>query len=212
MKYKTAQEMRDLDTNAIENYGIPGIVLMENAVIKFMNNIDLEKDNYLIISGTGNNGGDGFGIARQLKLLGKNVKVALIGNPFEIKGDAQTNYNILEKLGIEVSVINDINWDRLEELSEESDVIVDAIFGTGLNSDIKGYLMYVIAIINSSGKIVYSVDLPSGLNADSGKPMGASVQAEKTITFQYMKKGFENEDSKKYTGQVVVESIGIPEI
>lgn len=212
MKYLTAQEMREVDRNAIENLKIPGIVLMENAVLKFIKNLDLDKDKYLIIAGTGNNAGDGFGIARHLKVLGKDVKVALIGNPFVIEGDALTNYNILEKLDIEVEIITDTNWDQLEDLIEDTEILVDAIFGTGLNSDIKGTLMYSIAMINSSGKDIYSVDLPSGLNADTGKAMGIAVEATKTITFQNMKKAFENEDSKKYTGEVILENIGIPEV
>lgn len=211
MKYLSAEKMRETDRYAIEELKIPGIVLMENAVIKFISNLDLSKDKYLVAAGGGNNGGDGFGIARHLKVLGKDVKVALLGDSARIKGDAKINFDILEKLEIPVIEINDMNWHELEDYSEEADIIIDAILGTGLDLDITGYYKYSIAIINSSEKPVYAVDLPSGLNATTGKIMGIAVKAVKTVTFQYMKEGFQNEESKEYTGEVVVENIGIPE-
>lgn len=169
MKYLSAEKMRETDRYAIEELKIPGIVLMENAVIKFISNLDLSKDKYLVSAGGGNNGGDGFGIARHLKVLGKDVKVALLGDSARIKGDAKINFDILEKLEIPVIEINDMNWHELEDYSEEADIIIDAILGTGLDLDITGYYKYSIAIINSSEKPVYAVDLPSGLNATTGK-------------------------------------------
>ncbi|MDO5707672.1 MAG: NAD(P)H-hydrate epimerase [Andreesenia angusta] len=211
MKYLTAEKMRATDRYAIENLKIPGIVLMENAVIKFMNNLDLNKKNYLVVAGGGNNGGDGFGIARHLNVLGKNVKIAILSNPSNIKGDAKINFDILKKLNIDIIEINDMNWHELESLSEDSDIIIDAILGTGLDIDITGHYKYSIAILNSANKPIYSVDLPSGLNADSGKIMGIAIEAYKTITFQYMKKGFLNEDSKRYTGEIILENISIPD-
>lgn len=211
MKYLTAEKMRATDKYAIEQLKIPRIVLMENAVIKFIKNLDLSKEKYLVVAGCGNNGGDGFGIARHLKVLGKIVTVTILGSSEKIKGDAKINFEILDKLDIPVIEISEINWHELEDYADESDIIIDAILGTGLDIDITGYYKYSIAILNSSNKPIYSVDLPSGLNADTGDIMGICIKAFKTITFQNMKNGFKNENSKDYTGEIILENIGIPD-
>lgn len=203
--------MRDLDKYAIEKLEIPGIVLMENAVLKVMKNLDLSKDSYLIVAGSGNNGGDGFGVARQLSVLNKDVKVAFLGKADSISGDALTNYKILRHLNIDVVSISSGNVSSLTDLVSNADMVIDSIFGTGLDKKVSGHYKQAIEAINNCKKLTVSIDLPSGLNADTGQPMGVCISSDLTVTFQYMKAGFKSAESKKYTGEIILESIGIPD-
>lgn len=225
MRYVTAKEMREIDRKAIEDYGIPGIVLMENAVLKVLKHIPRDRDKYTVIAGAGNNGGDGLGAARHLYIEGKSVSVVLLGSSSKLKGDAKTNFEILVRLSknknpeneeIEIIELFGENSDSEEKLEHargavmEGEVIVDAIFGTGLSSEVKGLYRDMVESLNQSKGYKVSVDIPSGLNGDIGEPMGTAVKADKTVTLQYPKVGFENPSSKEYTGELVVESISIP--
>lgn len=202
------QTTKKIDNYAINELQIPSIVLMENASISFLKNINLELDKYLIICGKGNNGGDGYAIARQLYSLGKNVKIFCIDNK-NMSRDCEINYNICKKLGLKIYYISNV----LSNLLLETDCIIDSIFGTGLNSQIEGEYYEIIEKINkySKDKIVYSVDIPSGINGDNGEILGIAVKSNKTITFMTYKKGFFNNKNREYFGEIVVENIGLNE-
>ncbi|MFL0247224.1 NAD(P)H-hydrate dehydratase [Candidatus Clostridium stratigraminis] len=212
MKIATGRIMKEIDKYCIEKLKIPGIVLMENAAIKVLNNLEIQKYNsYTIICGKGNNGGDGFAAARHLAILEKNIEVFLVGSEEGMTEDCRTNYNILKNMGIRINNIHNLeDANELRDSIERSSVTIDALFGTGLMRNLDGIYDLVISIINENSSYTISIDVPSGFNNDSGKIMGNCVRADKTITFELYKKGFLNYGSKRYTGEVVVENIGIP--
>jgi NAD(P)H-hydrate epimerase len=185
---------------------------MENAALKVLRNIDMVYNSFVIVCGSGNNGGDGFALARHLHILGKKVELFLIGKESGLSGDCKINYNIVKNLGVRISYINnmeDIN--ALRESVENCEVTIDAIFGTGLSRNIEGIYGLVIDIVNENSRYTVAVDIPSGLDSDTGKVLGNSVRANKTITFAAYKRGFLNYGSDRFTGEVVVEDIGIPQ-
>lgn len=212
MKIGTSEVMRKIDKYSIEVLKIPSIVLMENAALKVIKNIDLENmHSFSIICGKGNNGGDGLAVARHLHVMGKDISVFLLGGERGLLGDSQINYNILLNMGIKIMPINnmeDIN--EMRECLEQVDVIIDAILGTGLNKNVEGVYSAAISVINESNSYILSIDIPSGLECNSGRVLGNSIRANKTVTFQLYKKGFLNYGVDKYTGEVVIEDIGIP--
>jgi len=197
---------KKIDSFAINELKIPSIVLMENAAISFVKHIDENEDNFLIICGKGNNGGDGYAIARQLFSKGKNVKIFCISDE-KMSNDCFVNYEICKNSGIEIFY----KLEELDKLLLECDVVVEGIFGTGLNSEIKGIYKDIILKINeySKNKKVYAIDIPSGINGDTGEIMGVSVKADVTISFVTYKKGFLKSDIKKYLGTVIIENIGL---
>lgn len=210
MKTISCDEMKKMDSYAINEVGIPSIVLMENAALRVIENIDLEhSSSFTVVCGTGNNGGDGLAVARHLILKNKRAKVYIVGDPEKGTGDFKINLNILNKLKSDCSYIlnhEDILSLRADLLS--SDTAVDAIFGIGLARNVEGLYFEIIQAVNSCSKYIISVDVPSGLNGDTGEPMGVAVKADKTVVFHMMKKGLA--DSREYTGDVSVEDIGIP--
>ncbi len=170
--------MREADRRTIEEIGIPSLVLMENAgrqVVAAMEAMhsDLLERQVAILCGCGNNGGDGFVVARTLLQRDVAVLVFLIGQVAEVRGDARTNLDILGRLGVTVVEIADSQaWElHFSEISGCA-LIVDAIFGTGLNAPLSGLMETVVADVNGSGIPVVSIDLPSGLSADSPEPIG----------------------------------------
>ncbi len=213
MRIATAEVMREIDRYAIEEMGIPGIVLMENAALKVLNHLDLEYNtNFVLVCGTGNNGGDGFAIARHLKVLGKNIKVFLVGDSNKLSGDCRINYNILKNMGVCISKIR--NFDDISDLRDylvNSDVTIDAVFGTGLKRELEELYCSIISIINENSKYIVAIDVPSGMNSNSGKILGNCIKADRTVTFELYKRGFLNYDTDKYLGEIIVEEIGIPE-
>lgn len=212
MKIGTAEVVRKIDKYCIEVLKIPSIILMENAALKVIKNIDIESmHKFSIICGKGNNGGDGLAVARHLHVMGKSVDVFLLGGEQGLSGDSQINYNILLNMGIKIINVNnieDINGMRVH--LAKADVIIDAIFGTGLNKNVEGIYGEAISVINESDAYILSIDIPSGLECNSGIVLGNSIRANKTVTFQLYKKGFLNYGADKYTGEVVIEDIGIP--
>ena len=207
----SCREMKEMDRYAIQEIGIPGIILMENAALKVVKNIDPNTEKIVIVCGVGNNGGDGLAVARHLHLCGKDVLVYLIGDHERGTEDYGTNYRILKNLGVEIKGITEGNMlEDLRKTTQGSGLIVDAIFGIGISRDVTGLYRKVIEIINSGQKPILAVDIPSGLNGDTGQPMGTAVRAEKTVTFHRMKKGLA--EGKEYAGEVIVEDIGIPEM
>lgn len=217
MRIGTSMSTKRLDQACVDEYKIPLIVMMENAVMSALKHLDINLyDRYIVVSGVGNNGGDGLGIARQLKARNKNVEVFIVGNIEKITPCSKTNLEIIKAMKIPYKIIhtNGDNYEVLEYLKrsiQNSHIVIDCIFGTGLEREIKGIFKEVIDIINENKNLVYSIDVPSGINATTGEILGVCVKADKTISFEFYKRGFLKYETKKYIGNVVVEHIGIPE-
>ncbi|MBK1810310.1 NAD(P)H-hydrate dehydratase [Clostridium sp. YIM B02505] len=212
MRVGSSSTLRSIDKYCIEKIGIPSIVLMENAALKVINNLELHKNRkFVIVCGSGNNGGDGLAVARHLKVLGKEIDVFLVNLNDKLSEDCLINYNILKHLGIKVYALNNIeDCSQLRECLVNSDVTIDALFGTGLSRNLSEFYIDTISVINENSEYIVSIDVPSGMNCDNGKVMGSCINANKTITFEFLKKGFLTWGTSSYTGKVIVESIGIP--
>lgn len=206
----TAEATRKLDKAAIENWGIPSILLMENAVFSILKYFK-DLDNILIVCGTGNNGGDGLALARHLFNQNKTIKIFVISDTDNRSNDFNINFNILNKLPVDICLLKDVKeLDSLKSSLERYKVVVDCIFGTGLSREIKGIHLRTVEEINKANNYKISIDVPSGVCADRGIPLGDAIIADKTITFQTLKKGFLNYEALKYIGQLNIEPIGIP--
>ena len=214
----TARQVRDFDAWAINIAGVPGVVLMENAgqgcaevIIKHLKKIGGQK--VCIFCGTGNNGGDGFVIARHLHNAGFNAIAVICGQISKIKGDAETNYKIAANMKIPIKELNPASSDienEIEVFAGNCCLLVDAIFGTGFKGVLANGFDIIVKKINSLDKPVIAVDIPSGLDCDSGEALGAAVKAIATVTFAAAKKGFfSNPQSRQYTGEIYIASIGI---
>lgn len=214
-------EVRAFDSWAINTVGIPGVVLMENAgqgcaelIKEKLEGIAYPK--VCIFCGTGNNGGDGYVIARHLANAGMEISVVICGQYEKIKGDARINLDIIEKMGLlieQLDIADNGLPDKVVGFTKNCDMLVDSLFGTGLKGWLSDEYVRLIESINKQGIPVIAVDIPSGLDCDTGRPLGAAVKAEATVTFVAMKKGFTFDGAAKYTGRVYVASIGIePEI
>jgi ADP-dependent NAD(P)H-hydrate dehydratase / NAD(P)H-hydrate epimerase len=216
MRVLNAAQMREADRRTIEDVGIPSLVLMENAgrqVVAAMEAIhtDLSERQVAVLCGRGNNGGDGFVVARTLVQRGVDVSVFLIGRVSDVRGDARINLEVLGHLGITVVEIADGQaWEL--HLSEIRDctLIVDAIFGTGLNAPVTGLIESVIADVNASGIPVVAIDVPSGLSADSCYPIGESIEAGTTVTLAAPKLPLVLPPAETRAGDIVIADIGIP--
>ncbi|AHM56223.1 YjeF [Peptoclostridium acidaminophilum DSM 3953] len=207
-------EMRNLDKTTIEAYGIPGAVLMENAGRKTYEQIEELAGNekkILVVCGRGNNGGDGYVIARHLHNNGYTVSVSLIGGRDGIKGDALLNLEIIERMGIQIDYIANAE-DFAAVLKRGYDIIVDAIFGIGIDRKVAQPFAEIIELINSYEKkeLVVAVDLPSGLNTDTGEIMGSAVQSDITVTFGALKPANIFNEGINLCGKTVVADISIP--
>jgi len=214
----TRDEVRAFDRWAINTLGIAGVVLMENAGRSCVEMIKeklagIEKPQVCIFCGTGNNGGDGYVIARSLLNSGFRVAVTICGERSKIKGDAKANLDILEKLGQPIEQLNLEDNDipnRVKAFTAGSDMLIDALFGTGLKGELKGEYLELIESINTRELPVLAVDIPSGLDCDTGEPLGAAIKATYTVTFVAVKKGFTlSRAVAKYTGEIFVASIGV---
>jgi len=213
--FMTRQQIRELDRLAIEELGIPGPVLMENAGRGAADLIcSLIEDGHAkvaVVAGAGNNGGDGFVVARHLLNRGISTKVFLASAREKIKGDAGLNLMLLEKSGLQTEDVtsNESLSALLTEL-KHSDVVVDALLGTGLSREVKGHFRDLIEVINSCGKEVVSLDMPSGLDADRGISLGVCVEAGYTVTFGHLKTGLVTYPGAALAGNVHVVDIGVP--
>ena len=204
----TRKDAREADRRAIEDFGIPGILLMENAAIAVIREVH-DYAVFAIVCAPGNNGGDGLAIARHLCILGKDVRVYIVGDPNKGSEDFKTNLRIMSKLAPEVlNTINDENFEDFEHALRGCETCIDAIFGTGLNRPVEGIYKRVIEAINSLAVHIVSVDIPSGLDCDTGEALGAAVRATKTVTFHRMKQALDL--SPEFGGDVAVSYIGIP--
>jgi NAD(P)H-hydrate epimerase len=191
MKISTVAEMRELDKRAVTEYGIPTEILMENAgeaaysVIK--KEFGIENKKFAVVCGSGNNGGDGFVVARKLYSNGAQVEVWLLTKREKYQGAAKQNLDIISKFPVQIKEINSV--EEIKDGITDADAIVDAIFGTGLDRNVEGIYLDAIRIINESKKTVFALDIASGINGDSGQEMGISVKADYTVTFGLPKLG-----------------------
>jgi len=215
----TREQVRSLDKIAIESFGISGLVLMENAgrscALEAVSMLGGAKGGEVaIFCGKGNNGGDGFVVARHLSNNGAAVRVFLTTGACKVLrrgGDAAVNLNIILKMGLQVTEITDkAGIKAAVEDSSRADLIVDALLGTGTEGEVRGLFCSLICAINEVGRPVLGVDLPSGLDCDTGLPLGCAVRCSRTVTFVMPKRGFQNPESIDYTGEVKVADIGIP--
>ena len=216
MKVVTAEIMQKLDRRTIEEASIPGIVLMENAGRGAVREIlasypEILKGKVAILAGSGNNGGDGYVIARYLMNRGVHVKIFLLAERDKVKGDARSNLDILLKMNASITEVKDLDvWKAILPELEGYSLIVDAIFGTGLRSEVRGLVKEVINDINRFNIPKVAVDLPSGLNANTGEVLGACVKAKLTITFALPKRGLLIYPGADFAGRLKVVDIGIP--
>jgi NAD(P)H-hydrate epimerase len=191
MKVTKVSEMRALDRAAIEQFGIREELLMENAgeatYFVILTRFGVEDKRFAIFCGAGNNGGDGFVIARKLHSNGGRVIVFLMGGRDKYKGAAKLNLDIISRLPISVRELQSLEDIRADVA--HSDAIIDAILGTGLEREVKGHYGDVIALINESKKTVFSADIPSGINGNTGQVMGVGVKADYTVTYGLPKLG-----------------------
>ncbi|MFA4967274.1 MAG: NAD(P)H-hydrate epimerase [Candidatus Margulisiibacteriota bacterium] len=210
MKTVTAEEMAELDRRAIQDLHIPSLTLMENAGrLTAQEAAKLSPGRKIaVICGKGNNGGDGFVAARYLLEMGFDVLVVLIGKAEEAKHDPKVN---IERLKVPINEAADAaSFEVMKPKIADSDLIIDAIFGIGLNADLKPPYNAIVTWLNSLDKPILAVDVPSGLNATTGKIMGTAIKAVKTITFAAPKTGFYKADGLGCVGEVRVADIGIP--
>ena len=217
----TREQCRAVDGYAIEQLGIPGALLMENAGRNTADAIEeclrgkvgpTGNGRVSIVCGRGNNGGDGFVIARHLALRGHRVAVDLLADPGQLSGDAALNHGIAARMGVPIHPLTDDSGiDAAIERWKESDVLVDAILGTGFAGTVREPLAGIIERINAlAGPTVVAVDIPSGLDADTGRPGGVAVRADHTVTFVAAKVGLTSPDAIPFVGRLTVADIGAP--
>jgi NAD(P)H-hydrate epimerase len=230
LKALKRNETREIDRKAIEEYGIPGLILMENAgrnvaeeTLKML--VDPHKAKVVIFCGKGNNGGDGFVIARHLYNRGVNISVYLttrVSGVLADGGDAGTNLKILLNMNLNIKELQNpclrqvCPLARLQDIKEIEkelqgcDIIVDAIFGTGLSGEVREPAHSLIKKINETNIPVISVDIPSGLDCDEGMALGTAIKATKTVTFVSPKTGFFKGEGRSFTGELIVSDISVP--
>ena len=212
----TAQQMKDMDRLTIESFGIPGIVLMENAArgatdALFRHFPHVRSLKVGVAAGHGNNGGDGFVIARYLASANVSVDVYLLSKRTKVRGDAAANLKLLDRMNVPVHEITDLRrLDACRDRMRCCDLWVDAMLGTGLTSDVRGLFKEMIALLNTVETPVLAVDIPSGLDSDTGKPCGSCVQATVTVTFGLPKIGHVVLPGSEFVGSLEIVDIGIP--
>jgi NAD(P)H-hydrate epimerase len=212
MRSLTRAEVRDVDRRAIEDYGLPGIVLMENAGRNAAAVLLSQRITgpVVICCGKGNNGGDGFVIARHLDNAGIAVKVLLTYAPSDYTGDAAVFLNVIQQARLPLRSMPQSAHNEWAHELQSAEWIVDALLGTGLTGAVREPYLTPINAINASGKKVFAVDLPSGMDTDTGQPLGICVRATCTVTFFARKIGFDQPGAEQWTGPVDLVDIGVP--
>jgi NAD(P)H-hydrate epimerase len=206
----TRWQLREIDRLAVEQYRLPSIALMENAARSAADAAcdmlgAIRGRNVLILCGGGNNGGDGLALARHLHNRGAEISIALTIDPARYHGDAQTNWEIVSAMRLPCAPAH------AEAIAESrADLLIDAIFGTGLTEAPREPFPAIVDAISRSGRPVLAIDLPSGLDCDTGQPPGACVRATRTITFVAEKAGFAAPTALPYLGSVTIGDIGCP--
>ncbi len=217
MRILNSAQMRDVDKRTIQEFGIASIVLMENAGRQVVAAVDamfsdLSSLHIALLCGRGNNGGDGFVIARTLAQRGVEVSTFLVGSAAEIAGDARANLEVLMRLGHNIVEVADATaWELHFPEIRSADVLIDAMFGTGLRTPLTGLYETIVADINASDLPVVSVDLPSGLSADTPDPIGPCIDATMTVTLGTPKLPLVLPPGEAHCGDVVIADIGIPD-
>jgi NAD(P)H-hydrate epimerase len=234
MKVVTAEEMRTLDRQATSDFGIPSVLLMENAARGVVDKVEtiigpVAGRHVVIVAGSGNNGGDGLAAARHLRMRGASVSVYLLGAPERVGGDAKTSLAIWQKSGGTLHPAGTFDWPHLEEALSQADLILDALFGTGLSRPVDGDAAEAIERINAvrrcpdvpkgrpeaanatkkRGRIV-SIDIPSGISSDTGEAWGRAIRADDTIALALPKRGHFVDAGLEHAGRLEVVDIGIP--
>ena len=211
----TAAQMKEIDRLTIERFGIPALTLMENAgraVADHAMRMAAKDRPILIVSGYGNNGGDGFVAARCLIEAGRDVILFLAGKPKVTTPETEANLGKLINLRCKARLIaTEGDIDAVFASLPPCGLVIDAIFGTGMRGPLDAFYAKLIDTINRSGAPVLAVDIPSGLDADTGLPSPAAVRANATVTLGLPKAGFRNMAAKAFTGDVTIADIGIPE-
>ena len=199
MRSLTRAEVRNVDRRAIEEFGLPGVVLMENAGCNAADVLLTAgvTGRVVICCGKGNNGGDGFVIARHLDNAGVDVRVLLVCDPEDYVGDAATFLRVIQSARLPLRRIPTAAVDEWKTELQSAEWIVDALLGTGLTGSVREPYVTAINAINTSGKEVLAVDLPSGMDADTGQPLGVCVRATRTVTFVARKIGFDQPGAER---------------
>lgn len=227
----TREQCRAVDRYAIEELGIPGVLLMENAgrnaaeailgwlAERCAASTSPADRRVCIVCGKGNNGGDGFVIARHLAIRGCDVAIDITADPASLTGDAAVNRDIVRRMGLPFEHLSDAAAiDKAAKRWSRAAVIVDALLGTGFSGEVREPLTRVIEHINQAGRgepdrvppIIVAVDVPSGLDADTGAAAGAAVRAHHTITFLAEKVGYKKAPAREFLGRVLIADIGAP--
>ena len=216
MKIATVAQMREMDRTAIETYGISGPILMENAgeaayYVMLGELEDLAGLDVVVVCGSGHNGGDGLVVARKLHSMAARVQVFCLGNPAKFDDTVRPFYDMVQRLGIPFTLVPDEDaLGLLAEALDNADAVVDAIFGTGLSREVGGRYARAIELINACPAPVFSIDIPSGIQGDTGQIMGIAVRADATITFGLPKPGNLLYPGYEYGGDLYVTHISFP--
>jgi len=216
MRYVTSEEMRRLDKEATEKFGVSSITLMENAgraIYEAAREMlsGAKGKMTLCVCGKGNNAGDGFVAARHLINNGFDTEIFLLDDPATLKGAAKINYNLVHKMKIKFALLeNNQKFNNFKESLKKTDLLIDAILGTGITGEVREPFASAINLMNQSKKPILAVDTPSGLDATEGKALGSCINATKTITFAFPKTGFIKNDGPEKVGTLVVADISLP--
>ena len=217
MKIATSEEMRNIDRLAAEEYGLPELLLMESAghrVAQAMEHLlgTVAGKTICVLAGSGNNGGDAFAAARYLSNMGAKIKIFLTCEPEHLKTTASRMKKTTDKMGLEVHRLEeDRDWNRLHLALKFTDAVLDGILGTGFNGELKKKVLRLIEEVNEAGKKVLAIDIPSGVEADTGRVSTVAVMADMTLTLGLPKVGHLLSPGADMTGQLIVDDIGIPQ-
>lgn len=196
----TAEQMRHFDSYTINKIGIPSLVLMERAALavrdEVLNAFPLYLDHVVVVAGSGNNGGDGLDVARLLHIAGVKVTILNVGNPDHASAEHQTQEKICQYYQIPETA--DLG------ILKQASLIIDAMFGIGIDRPVTGAYADAIDAINHSKALVVAIDMPSGINTDTGEVMGTAVKADATVTFAFNKVGLTKGDGAKHAGRIVI--------
>lgn len=211
-KIFSRQEIYEIEKRTYEEFLIPPLILMENAGRETASEAKrmlsgAKKKNIIVLAGPGNNGGDGLVASRYLHCWRVPVKIFIFFDPSRTKEPSFTNYQIVVKMNIS---LEPFSVSRMQEEIKNTSLIIDALFGIGLTRPIEGLERKVIELTNTAGIKVLSVDIPSGIDADSGEIFSVAVKADTTITFGFPKQGLYRNKGKKYAGRIKIVDIGYP--
>lgn len=210
----TREETRLIDNYIIKDIGLPSVILMENAgrgIAQHLRSLN-PKGKVIICCGKGNNGGDGYVVARYLNIYGIEAQIFVFADPKDIRGDAKIHLEVVKKLGLQIKYLKSSTLDHhclLNDLNE-AEWVVDGLFGTGLSTEVEPFYFDVINTLNKTKANILSIDVPSGLDCNAGRPLGTAIISTITCTLISMKTGFLNEEAQKYLGILEVINLGIP--